>query len=230
MKGANGFTLIEVAIAIVVLGLLLGGAVMTLSAQMDLKQQAETQQSIGLAQDAILGFAAANGRLPCPAFLNGFESPDPAAGPLASPNNCTHYDNGFVPAASLGLAPVNSSGHLIDAWGNPIRYAVTNANNNAFVTPNAVRSIFGTAALESSDKLFVCTAENCVPSNTWLTNRAVFVLFSTGKNGVVDHVENSGVPWDNQFLYATQSSTSDDLMIWVSPFTLYARMLAAGTL
>ena len=221
-----GFTLVEIAIAIVILGLLLGGAVMTLTAQMDLKYNAETQRTLERAQEAILGFAAANGRLPCPgtAATAGMESP-------LGGGVCTNNFNGFVPAAMLALAPTDGNQRLVDAWGQPILYAVTNANSDAFTTVNGMRNE-GLAALNSD--LRVCSASLASPcsgasGNDVLTDRAVIVLASSGRNmSFEDNAENTN--GNRFFIYRAQTAATDDIFTWTSPFTLYNRMLAAGAL
>jgi prepilin-type N-terminal cleavage/methylation domain-containing protein len=225
MKAARGFTLVEVAIALMIIGLLLGGAVVTVSAQIDLKQYAETRQTMELAQEAILGFAAANGRLPCPATMN--PPPNEEGEEIPKGGNCAENFRGFVPAKTLALRPVNANGLLVDAWGQPIRYAVTDAHTNGFTTANGLRDLFGTEDLQQSPKLSVCSAMPCT-GQAQLTPGAAFVLITSGPNLAIDNGENSN---DNDTFIFEQSSTAvDDLMVWTSPFTLYNRMLAAGAL
>jgi len=141
----HGFTLAELAIVTVIIALLIGGTVLTFSAQNDAREIADTQRTLDQAREAILGFALRNGRLPCPAppGVNGVESfctnggagacgviifmppgPVPAHGRCSSPN-------GFVPAATLGIGPIETNpaspnfGLLLDSWLQPIRYSVT---------------------------------------------------------------------------------------------------------
>lgn len=223
----SGFTLIEVAIAVMILGLLLGGAVMTLSVQMDQKSYADTQRIMEQAQDAILGFAAANGRLPCPGTNTSLGKEAPTNG-----GDCSN-DNGFVPANTLSLSPQDSDGRLLDAWGQPIRYAVTNAPmvagnpTNAFTTPGKIHDDWLSAL--DTELLVVCDDTAVCNSTTTdiVTNRAVVVLVSGGKD-MSQESENTDA--DRYFNYRPISSSTDDLMRWVSPFTLYNRMLSSGVL
>jgi len=69
-RRSRGFTLVELAVVIMVVGLLLGGLVATLDAQATARSAAQTEQSLQLARDAVIGFAIRNGRLPCPAVEN----------------------------------------------------------------------------------------------------------------------------------------------------------------
>src|SRR5438552_1178196 len=63
----KGFSLVELAVALAIIALLLAGALIPLSTQIDVRSGADTQRSMESIRDAIIGFAQANGRLPCPA-------------------------------------------------------------------------------------------------------------------------------------------------------------------
>ena len=129
---SRGFTLVEMAIVLMIVGLLLGGLLVPLSAQMEQRNITDTQKSLSEIRDALIGYTLANGRLPCPAAPNttGVESP-------IGGGACTNFYNGFVPAATLGLAGTDSAGYAVDAWGNRIRYAVTSWNSSTSSTPPA---------------------------------------------------------------------------------------------
>lgn len=64
---AYGFTLIELAIVLAIIALLIGAMLFPLAGQMDYKNRLQTEKDMASIQEALLGFAAANGRLPCPA-------------------------------------------------------------------------------------------------------------------------------------------------------------------
>lgn len=142
----RGFTLMELAMVMFIFALLLGGMILPLSAQNELRRQAETQKTLSDARDALIGFAMINGRLPCPASStsNGRESfcsnqsgactattnrDSPGA---ADHGRCSNPHDGFFPAASLGFTPVDSQGYAIDGWGedtvNRLRYAITDVS------------------------------------------------------------------------------------------------------
>ena len=130
-RSARGFTLAELAIAFLVISLLLGGMLMTLSAQNQTRQIAETQRTMENARDALFGFAVRFGRLPCPALddaATGEESRRDAANAYTC-EVCAvtaPYCEGMLPAITLGIGPTDRQGYLVDAWGNRVRYAVTN--------------------------------------------------------------------------------------------------------
>ena len=64
MKPKNGFTLIEMAIVMFIMALVLGSGLALLSAQQDQRQIEETNNRLANAQEALIGFAITNGRLP----------------------------------------------------------------------------------------------------------------------------------------------------------------------
>ncbi|WP_229415627.1 type II secretion system protein [Pseudoduganella armeniaca] len=63
---SRGFTLVEVAIVLVVVGLLIGGLITPLSTQLEQRRVADTRRALEEARDALTGFAIRNGYLPCP--------------------------------------------------------------------------------------------------------------------------------------------------------------------
>ena len=142
-RAQQGFTLAELAVVMAILVLLIGGLLMTFSAQTSVREVRDTQRTLELAREALLGFAASNGRLPCPAPAP--PAPATAPGPFAvevfvdpvtvPPNRNLQCGigngEGFLPALTLGIGPTDRYGYLLDAWGNPIRYAVTPVVTNA---------------------------------------------------------------------------------------------------
>jgi prepilin-type N-terminal cleavage/methylation domain-containing protein len=121
MKQTRGFTLIEMAIVLVIVTILIGGLVMPLSAQIQARRIAETNRTLEEARDAILGYAmthragsplTANRHLPCP------DTDLPPDGVQNRSNNSVcDAPVGRLPWVDLGVAPQ-------DAWGNRLLYAV----------------------------------------------------------------------------------------------------------
>jgi prepilin-type N-terminal cleavage/methylation domain-containing protein len=235
MKAAlqSGFTLIEMAIVLMIVGLLLGGLLVPLTAQMDQRNSIDTQKTLAEIKDALIGFAIANGRLPCPASStsNGVESP-------VGGGNCSNFYDGFVPAATLGITSAvdnqGNTGFAIDAWGNRIRYAVTSANSNAFTTANGM-STTGIASL--APNLLVCstastTGSGCSVANSTLTSSpgVPAVIFSTGKTTGTGTDEGDNTDNDRVFVSHTPTPTFDDIVVWISPNILFNRMVTAGQL
>ena len=249
----RGFTLIELAIVLFVVALLLGGMLLPLSAQQDVRSYGDTQKILTEARDALLGYAMAYERLPCPASStsNGLE--DPVGG-----GACNHPYDGFLPAATLGLSPVDARGYRLDGWGGEsvhwLRYAVSKANSNAFTTASGMKTIgmttlapdlqicstsAGTPGMPTPTPATADTA-TCpsIPVNTSLATDAVAVIYSVGKNAATgtgpDEMHNPNpittfTP-DRAFVNAAQGAAFDDQMLWLSKSTLFNRMVAAGRL
>lgn len=236
----RGFTLVELAIVLIIVALLSGGLMMSLSAQQEAAAYVETQRRLNDARDAILGFAAASGRLPCPATpgTTGVEAP-------LIGGNCDHPWDGFLPAITLGLSPTDAQGYATDAWGNPIRYAVTSNASSQVTTTNQIKAAWNAGTGLAAD-LYVCStaagatgsggAAKCATGND-LANKAVAVIFSRGKNGAsapVSADEQANGDADRLFVSHTPTPAGanefDDLVVWLSPNILYNRLIAAGRL
>lgn len=152
----RGFSLIEIALVLVIAGLALGAGLAALGPQLQQRKYAETQRLLAEANEAIAAFVLVNRRLPCPATAtsagresfctNGGTGPcgaavtPPTAAAGFGRGRCAATSNtGFVPAATLGLAGQRSDGLVVDSWAAALRYVVpatqnTSANNTG-VTP-----------------------------------------------------------------------------------------------
>ena len=102
LKSDAGFTLAEMAIVLFIVVLLLGGLLVPLSAQIESHNIQATRDTLSEINEALLGFAAAQGRLPCPAQdgATGVESP-------LGGGTCT---NPYARSASCGDAGDQSYG------------------------------------------------------------------------------------------------------------------------
>lgn len=259
-KNDQGFTLVEMAIVLLIMGLLLGGGLTVLTGQTEQQRIKDTQRLLEETKEVLIGFAVANGRLPCPASATstGQESfCTNAAGacgaailspaPAPAHGRCTNPYNGFLPAAALGLSPIDAQGYATDAWGiaaNRIRYAVTEANTSAFTQVDGMKTVTIGALLPD---LRVCTsatgitALNCGTAIA-LTNTAPAVIYSVGKNAPsggagTDEAANpnpNSANNDPVFVSHTPMPVGaangefDDTVIWLSPNILFNRMVQAG--
>lgn len=126
---AGGFTLIEIAVVIVVLALLLGMMAGMATAMLGQQRREATRQRLTGVDTAIALFVSQNQRLPCPA--NGtLAGTDANAGveqiTLGTPNVCSvggvagSQQHGVVPWRALGLAEQD----VTDGWGNRLTYRV----------------------------------------------------------------------------------------------------------
>ena len=247
-RATKGFTLVELAVVMAIVGLLLGGMMYTLSAVTERRGWDDTQRRLDYARELLLSFAIINGRLPCPASssVSGDESP-------VGGGACTNPYNGFLPAKAIGFQPVTATGAAVDAWGNPIRYAVSittwGTGTLARFTKKHDSTLTSAAwsLSQSPSDLVVCsvspatvTATTC-DTNTSLVNlnTVVAIVFSTGKNGATGGTgTNEARNLDNNALFVSRTPDPsdaaggefDDLLAWIPVGQLYGRLIAAGVL
>jgi prepilin-type N-terminal cleavage/methylation domain-containing protein len=270
MTRCSGFTLAELAIALVVVGLLLVSALVPLSAQIDLRAVTDTRRIEDNVKDAIIGFAQANGRLPCPADPT-IASGAANAGTERATCNSGASMVGVVPWATLGTPE-------LDAWGRRLTYRV------AYIFADSI----GSATYQSTGQSPVCTPPTnpAVPAPTLASfalcslgditvytrnpnNHATTALASGVAAVIVSHGKNGNGAWLPSGLQQTAASANtdeaanatfstapaayysrdstpdasgcsdtsgtlfcefDDIVTWIAPSTLVARMVSAGKL
>jgi len=236
---AKGFTLIELAIVMFVVALLLGGMLLPLAAQQDVRARQETDKALDETRDALLGYAVANGRLPCPdTDADGAEN--------SSPGACVAQE-GDIPYQTIGTT-------RSDGWGYRLRYRVS-ASFSSTITLTSAGDI--TVFMRGDDPATPATETK--KKNNLITT-APAVILSVGKNAYGgmprEGVTRNALPnvgTDEYLNYAgsekvsrtPMSSTSgcgdnevegtplcefDDQLIWLSSSTLFNRMVAAGRL
>lgn len=113
---ARGFTLLEMAIVLFILGLLIAGLIGPVEVQIEARDRYKTHALMEQVIEALYGFALTNRRLPCP-DQDGDGMPDPAFDPASAASAQCTVATGFLPWAVLGVEPG-------DAWGNRLDYRV----------------------------------------------------------------------------------------------------------
>ena len=241
----RGFALLEVILALAVLALLMGSLALPLAAQVQARRTDDTRRLLADAHDALLGFAAAQGRLPCPAAAasGGLEAFAP--GGDAVNGQCAAF-GGFLPAAALGLPGLDEAGLARDAWmseGNRLRYAVDgraiNGIANALTRANGLQMATLQGIGAAPHHLFVCRAvaagaSDCGPPANQLTRRAAFVILSTGPNGGLQPPAGSdearNLAATAVFVSRDPAPDFDDLVTWGSIHAVVNRLVVAGRL
>ena len=248
------FTLVELAVVMAIIGLLLAGAMMTLSAQAEQRATDETRRRLNAAVDALIAYAVVNGRLPCPAAPGSSGDEAPATGS----GICSNPYNGFLPARTIGFQPTDEAFYGLDAWQNRIRYVVAGVTLAPACSAGAGLTPHFTAAANLkangmsckpnvADLDVICStaAAGVSPScnsgqRVVAQQTAAFIVYSIGKNGPqpgnygADEIANT----DNNAVFVSRTwsgsdsalGTFDDLLVVVPAGVLYSRLVAAGVL
>jgi prepilin-type N-terminal cleavage/methylation domain-containing protein len=219
---SHGFTLVEMAIVLLIVGLLLGGLLVPLTAQMEQRNVTQTRKALDEIQQALIGYAIINGRLPCPA--DGTIATGQTNAGVEKSTCGTGVNGGVLPWLTLG---VNET----DAWGRRFTYRVT-----------PVFATLGTPfQLSSSPNLNV----GLTPGATDVAANVPAVIVSHGKDGLgaftpsgqqiqpvpaATNEQGDNVDNDDNFVSHDFTTTFDDLVVWISPNILFNRMVTAGKL
>ena len=250
-RTALGFTLVELGVVMMIVALLLGSVMYTLSGQLEQRNFEETRGRLEAARELLLSYAIVNGRLPCPATVASLGDEAPLGG-----GNCTSPYGGFLPARTIGYQVVDAGGYAVDSWQNRIRYAVSSAALTGCAGSSTLPHFTNSANLKTNgitcqpNDLVVCksatgiTATTCGAAANALTNQTVVVaiVYSVGKNGslgcapttCVDEAANTD--GDRVFVFHTPTTAGatngefDDYLIWIAVGELYGRLISAGVL
>lgn len=211
----RGFSLVELAVVLLIIGLMLGGLLVPLSSQMENDKREETQATLEAIREALIGYAVINGQLPCH-DTNGDGQPGPG-GCTSSPNQ---RNVGGLPYGLLGVSPV-------DAWDRPWIYAVNGEYASGFdLSTPANISPGGNGDLQVWD-------EAGCGGTRQLGETLPAIVVSEGKTRFPGALEAENRSNSRCFVVAgyIQGATGfDDMLVWLAPGVLFNRMVAAGKL
>ncbi len=236
----QGFSLVEMAMVIVVLTIILAVIAQPVANQIETRRVVDTQKKLEDVKEAIYGFTLVNGRLPRPA-VSATDGSEIAT--CATETGCT----GFIPWSALGVDKA-------DAWGTTIRYSATPAMANGsfmlsttgtkdVVTRNGAAAAalatnvaavvwshgkrnFGTDAQSNATRPNIATGNtdeihnNTLPAITFSPT----IPLVTGAGGTAVF---SRLPADNA---APAGGEFDDLVSWIPTSILMGKMVQAGKL
>jgi type II secretory pathway pseudopilin PulG len=216
------------AIVLVIIGLLLGGLLVPLSAQKEAQRRSDNEALLQQAVQALIGYAIVHGRLPCP-------DTDPLNSVTSGQENSCAQDNakpyyGRLPWVTLGIDAE------FDAWGDgtvahTLRYAV----HGAYVGPFALDAESLASAGGRTLEIHTGSAD-CGSGNNKVATNVPAIVWSTAKSDYslppasADEVRNAAN--DDCFVSRPPSSGTlgsfDDQLVWVSAAILFNRMISAG--
>ena len=187
-KRLAGFSLVEMAIVILIAGIMMGAGLSLLAVKQAAAQADVTRKNQEIIKQALINYLGKNKRLPCPADTTGTEL-RPVTSPLPSLPPCLNY-SGVVPYATLGL----ERSVALDGWENFIDYVITPPATPAPATPPYNAWLYTYSATPST---LPCDTSICSGTNLsfWPSNTAgsiivtgslssmVAALISHGKNG-----------------------------------------------
>ena len=219
-----GFTLVEMAVVLVILGLVLATLFAPLSAQRDIKNIVGTQASLNQIKEAMYGYAVLNGRLPCPAKV------------IADPTNANYGledatlcgQEGLLPWKTLGVPETDEWGTrrilATDLWFGYWKYRIdSNYSTTALFSANMMAS----TPTFANNFLVKDAAGNDVTPSAASTEKPIAILYSTGKDLIAN---GQNVSIDTTFESDTNSAVFDDILIWITRPALVSRLVSAGKL
>lgn len=187
-RHAAGFSLVEMAVVILIAGIMMGAGLSLLSVKQEAAKWDTSRKNQEAIKQALINYLGKNKRLPCPATAA-------SGGAAAPPPPCPSY-SGIVPYYELGLTRTA----VLDGWENYITYFVSNnpittpppsgstawmysyhATDNTSPNTTNASSAFWASNSTGGIKVTDGTATIADPSNA--TGAAV-VLISHGKNGL----------------------------------------------
>jgi prepilin-type N-terminal cleavage/methylation domain-containing protein len=191
----RGFTLIEVAVVVLLLGIAMTLGLKMLNARLDHSAYSETKANQERIKMALIAFLRTNGRLPCP------DNATPPTGFESAPCSGDDSGDGVVPWATLGL----TRDAALDGWGNFFTYRVSNTraqlgptiagvphaqgpNQNWTTRSDQDEDSFDINSLRSpTDGQYISIQIDERPSGAVnpvpIAYNAVVVIYSHGKNG-----------------------------------------------
>ena len=238
--------MLELAIALMIVGLLLGGMLNPLGAALETRQRARAELQLERIREALTGFAMVNGYLPCPSTTT-----DPDSGSYGLEDAACGSDpvaEGYLPWRTLGVPETDPWGLPRSAGADPFngywRYRVDRnfSNSAALITIRTAqadnltvvdrRGMLLTAPTETPVAIVYSSGANLAADG----ENARFEGAPCGNPGGHDAGRGTSCP-DGEPLYqgggvsgAGNAASFDDMLVWLSRPLLFNRMVTAGRL
>lgn len=251
IQNSKGFSLVELAIVLVIVGVLAGTFLTTLGSRINTTRRADTVAEMEVIKQALYGYALTNNfaHLPCPDCRTAACS----LGANVENDGLSDITAGVCDVDVIGINAILPLGNLpwrtlglgySDSWGNRYSYWVSSLATND--TANMLLPAWGVGSSATiNTRVGTATVE--------VSDNAVALIMSHGKNGFgtvsmqgvgianppaanVDELENL----NDDLTFVSRAETDegvavaigafDDLIIWISEYELKAKMVEAGKL
>lgn len=234
----RGFSLIELPIVLVVIGIILSSVIPVASAHVDIKKIETTRDKLAVISKALNVHAILHKGLPCPASKTAL--PDTAQFGMASDCETAPIagvaeigtDPNYIRVGAIPVRTLNLPEHLMfDGWSNRFTYAVTKSATGATL-PSGIIDVVDANGNQITDP----------PAS------ATYVVFSSGKDGKGTHrrrgeattacnaAAKDGENCDDDIIFRdtrmndgdTASLYYDDLILWKTTPTIKDEIGALG--
>jgi prepilin-type N-terminal cleavage/methylation domain-containing protein len=205
-KRRQGFTLLEMSIVLVIIGVILAGGAVTFGASIQQRQYNETKDKLTFLQKTLRDYWLTFGRLPCPADISTYNNLQTAGAnnnfgkettatngactgaqfvynrDTGTTANCDYSDSNHMNCTYGGMIPTKTlqlpDDYAFDGWGRRIFYAV----DSDFITTSPV---YSAAALPVTDDVTNSTSRIIVRTSNGddKTSMGAYVVLSFGPNG-----------------------------------------------
>jgi prepilin-type N-terminal cleavage/methylation domain-containing protein len=229
IRRAGGFTLVELAIALLILTIMASGVLGTMRVYLEQRDAQQTTGQLDKVIEALYGYALVHDYLPCPstesdpmAATYGVEDARDASGRCP-----TLGSDGTLPWKTLGLT------EPYDAWGSPrqnaaspwlgyLRYRVAPefCNSSAPIRLSTQQS--NTAFLrvrDESDTADLTDVKGRPPQ------APVAIVYSTGPDRMAN---GRNADYDLIYQGGTRTEKFDDMTVWIGRPALLAKLVSAG--
>jgi prepilin-type N-terminal cleavage/methylation domain-containing protein len=188
VRASRGFTLVEILVVVVILGLILAMGAVLLRSITATQKRAVTASRLANVEAALVQFVMQQRRLPCPA--DGTQSVSAGGTEVIAGGVCTGAQkDGVVPWRTLGLSHADAT----DGWDRRITYRVGSALVGADALNLSWCDPAGTGGLAGTVCNNACTAASlasCTPPSTYITAKGLTVKNLAGTDLMVP----AGVP------------------------------------
>lgn len=239
----QGFTIVEIAVALVIVGLLLAGLLGPLSTRVEQAQRQKTTELSEEVKEALLGFVAIHGYLPCPTTEQDPNNSNYGLAATSCPP-ASLTDDAILPWATLGVSPTDAWGRprtqASDPWAGYWRYRVDRNFANPALPITLCTPFSQSDALEVEDpRGHLMTASGlpapsiCPPPPPPVPGeRPVAIIYSAAKDADLDGKDEDGqnVTYNSRYTAGDYSAGFDDMVIWIGRPLLFNRMIASGQL